>query len=155
AGGFTLIELLVVVGIIALLIAILIPSLSRARENSRRAACLANLHGIGVAIHAYAAESEHRCIPTGPDGLGVFGSNFYCVTGNVTSLISLQLNGKPVGLGLMLNNQLAAKPKVLFCPGADQPVDADRELAKVGTVLQAQSDYYYRHASVTLLVGTP
>ena len=41
--GFTLIEVLVVVAIIALLVAILLPSLSRARENSRRVVCLSNL----------------------------------------------------------------------------------------------------------------
>jgi prepilin-type N-terminal cleavage/methylation domain-containing protein/prepilin-type processing-associated H-X9-DG protein len=152
-GAFTLIELLVVVGIIAVLVAILLPSLSAARATARRTACLANLHGIGVAIHAYAQETPDRWIPVGPKGLGVVGSNFYCVTGDVTSLISVQ-TGEPVGLGLMLTSYLSARPKVLFCPAADQPLDADQQLALVGKA-QAQSDYYYRHASVTLLVGTP
>ncbi len=55
ARGFTLIELLVVVSIIALLIAILLPSLKRAREQAKSAVCLANLKGIGTAGNTYAA----------------------------------------------------------------------------------------------------
>ncbi|MFH0983382.1 MAG: prepilin-type N-terminal cleavage/methylation domain-containing protein [Planctomycetota bacterium] len=53
--GFTLIELLVVVAIIALLISILLPSLSRARELSKRLACSANLSGMGKSCKIYAS----------------------------------------------------------------------------------------------------
>ncbi len=54
--GFTLIELLVVVAIIALLISILLPSLSRARELSKRVVCSSNARAIGNACKIYAAE---------------------------------------------------------------------------------------------------
>jgi len=54
--AFTLIELLVVVAIIALLISILLPSLSRARELSKRTVCLANVKGIGSAFYIYAQD---------------------------------------------------------------------------------------------------
>lgn len=55
--GFTLIEILVVVAIIALLVAILMPSLIKARELSRRSVCSSNLHqqalGLGAYAHAF------------------------------------------------------------------------------------------------------
>lgn len=52
--GFTLIEVLVVVAIIALLVAVLLPSLSKAREQARITACNANLHDFGNSMHMYA-----------------------------------------------------------------------------------------------------
>jgi len=63
-SAFTLVELLVVITIIALLIAILLPSLSQARERARCTVCLGNLKGIGVAIYSYAGSYEDNVVPT-------------------------------------------------------------------------------------------
>lgn len=78
--GFTLIELLVVVAIIALLISILLPSLSRAQEQARRATCAANLSGIGKSAYIYSNDNRdsfpiHYYQTTGATTTGAPGQN--------------------------------------------------------------------------------
>ncbi len=63
-AGFTLVELLVVVSIIAVLIAILLPSLKKARDSAKRVNCAATIRGIGLASLTYAAEdTQENTIP--------------------------------------------------------------------------------------------
>lgn len=151
--GFTLLELLVVMAISALLAALLLPALASARRAGQKVACLSNLRQVGLAINSFSHENDGQ-IPFGPKAPPFTSpSSFYPSTGAPTSLLSLQ-SGVPVGLGLLLGEQLAAQPKVLFCPGTDQPVDMDVELAKVGHY-QAQGSYYYRHAGNTQLSDPP
>ncbi|GAG37867.1 unnamed protein product, partial [marine sediment metagenome] len=70
--GFTLIELLVVISIIALLVSILVPGLSLARELARRTKCAANLHGIGRGLSVYeSANGGHPHVPLNGGGWGV------------------------------------------------------------------------------------
>ena len=57
-AGFTLIELLVVIAIISLLVSILIPSLKRAKELTRRVICASNLHQMGLALMTYTADHK-------------------------------------------------------------------------------------------------
>ncbi len=151
--GFTLIELLVVVAIIAILASLLLPALSSAKDRAHKAACISNLRQVGLAIQTYATDHEGK-IPYGPKAPPFTSpAEFYPSTGAPTSLLSLR-SGAPVALGLALKNHLASQPKVLFCPGSDQPVDANAELAKVGRS-QAQGSYYYRHGGNTELFDNP
>src|SRR3954470_17112492 len=62
--GFTLVELLVVIGIIAVLISILLPALSKARKSATKVKCAHNLRSVGQLFYTYAA-SNKNFIPCG------------------------------------------------------------------------------------------
>lgn len=92
-GGFSLIELLVVIAVIAILIAILLPSLGAAKERVRTVVCRSNQKQIGTAINVYAAD-YHGSIPRGSSGASLAatdGTIWYLVllpyvghSGNIT-----------------------------------------------------------------------
>ena len=147
AGAFTLIELLVVVSIVALLLAILLPSLRRAREQGKLAVCAANLRQIGTAIHAYA--SEHGgYIPRGPEPAHPFDFAANTLATNQLWMGAGGFGPPPAhprqynGLGLLLGTT-AREARVFFCP-ADDNFNLQEEAPKIGTSADAYGSYLYR-----------
>ena len=67
ASGFTLVEMLVVIAVIAILSALLLPALGKAKESARRAVCLANLKQIHLAVANYADSFNDYLVPSGQD----------------------------------------------------------------------------------------
>ena len=108
---FTLIELLVVVAIIGILVSILMPSLSKAREQTRRAVCKSNLRQIAIGATVYANDNKHWT-PDWPGRTYTPGST-YDGARNISY-------GQPaIGIGLLITNEYieeGAAPGVLYCP---------------------------------------
>src|SRR5277367_3077869 len=69
SAGFTLVELLVVIGIIALLISILLPSLSKARRAANTLKCASNMRQIAMAMLTYINDSKGVLMPGNVDTL--------------------------------------------------------------------------------------
>src|SRR3954447_20284407 len=103
-NGFTLVELLVVVGIIAILISILLPALSKAREAARKTACLSNLRQVHQLIAMYANEYKDR-VPVGYRGQKQFNSMIYSGTA-----------GRFVLFGMIRTAGYMPEPAVFYCP---------------------------------------
>ncbi|HSI35449.1 MAG TPA: prepilin-type N-terminal cleavage/methylation domain-containing protein [Tepidisphaeraceae bacterium] len=74
--AFTLVELLVVIGIIALLISILLPSLSKAREQGNRVKCLSNMRQLGLAMQLYTGDNK-GAVPRPSTATGQFEDWIY------------------------------------------------------------------------------
>lgn len=113
--GFTLVELLVVIGIIALLISILLPSLNRARDAAKKTVCLSNIRELGNSFRLYASQFKDA-IPIGYMAEKQF------------SYVALWHDGgtgvnsfKPSQMGLLVLGNVAPGPKAFYCPSEDDP----------------------------------
>src|SRR6185503_7384847 len=89
--AFTVIELLVVIAIIAILAALLLPSLVGAKERARRASCKSSLRQFILAVYMYGADNE-EAVPSGASNVGA-DDDHLPVLSTSTSNIIVQYSG--------------------------------------------------------------
>ena len=134
-AGFSLTEILVVIAILTLLLAILVPSLGKAREQARQVVCLVNIRSIGVAMTMYANANRDYVVPR-------------TVEGSIPALNWGGPPGYPPGAGafwtdplylgqyagsdpasptdVLYRNQMAARRSSLVCPADRQYAPGDK-----------------------------
>jgi len=176
--AFTLVELLVVIGIIAVLIAILLPALSAARKAAQATVCMSNLRQWGMGLQAYVDQNKGMLPQKGPDGSSVsnaFGplSNGNGVTGFDDR--SLWFNALPPFvnqtpycdmLASYLGNQGGIVPHVggpnsiWICPSATPPVPRPGSLDVIwtggsGLPADTENDFFelYGQSSTPTFIG--
>ncbi|HEV7298334.1 MAG TPA: prepilin-type N-terminal cleavage/methylation domain-containing protein [Tepidisphaeraceae bacterium] len=143
--GFTLVELLVVIGIIALLISILLPSLQKARRSAQAVACASQLKQLGLGLTMYGNDNRNYIPPLHPrnsSGVYIYGSSRYSWAALVGPYLG-QKRPNSVPDTSAYRNYLFGRGGLFLCPGK---FDNDPNITPFGDVNGKGNSYSYTWA---------
>jgi prepilin-type N-terminal cleavage/methylation domain-containing protein/prepilin-type processing-associated H-X9-DG protein len=113
-AGFSLVELLVVIGIITILISILLPTITKARESASRTQCLSNLRQVGMAFRMYAMMNNDQ-VPLG------YRKGSDGPQKQLNSMVYSATAHRYVIFGWMYVAGMMTSPAVFYCPSENNP----------------------------------
>jgi prepilin-type N-terminal cleavage/methylation domain-containing protein/prepilin-type processing-associated H-X9-DG protein len=141
-GAFTLIELLVVIAIIAILAAMLLPALARAKARAQKINCTNNLKQVGLAFRTWALDNQDR-----------YPMAVNAVDGGPANIPSLASSGNAANMYQVfqvMSNELST-PKILYCPS--EPESKRTQSTSFATLAAANLIPYTNALNLSYFVG--
>jgi prepilin-type N-terminal cleavage/methylation domain-containing protein len=152
--GFTLIELLIVVAMIALLMGILLPSLSKARQSARLAVCESRMRLLGHAMHLYAGDFRNRTpLPNWDAGSAAGDGWLYRVPDGASGLAGMKQDSLRE---LMTTGQLwpyVRAKEAYHCPEySRQPAQPDAIVQQISSYIMNGAVCNYQFNSLSIIL---